>query len=1005
LRTERKIHKQRILLTLISLQVCLFAQPTVTAKSPPTNAQNVSASTSLPVASLNDLTVNPSTGMGIDGDVASDSFSLYDRTTNFTQRATISLTGVSSSSVAWGDYDNDDDLDILLTGGSYLGNKAIIYRNDGSDIFTEMTEISLLEMNSGGVDWGDYDNDGDLDIVMTWNYNSRIYRNNGSSFTYMSNIILTGVINSSVAWGDYDNNGNLDILLTGETDTGTKISQIYQISSSTNNIPSVPTNLSYSVSNSIVTLSWNKSTDTETTQDALTYNIYLGTSPGGVQIISPMANLSNGYRRVAALGNTNHNNSWVVKGLVENTTYYWSVQAVDNAFAGSAFATENSFEYGAPTVSTASISDISEASAKCGGNVTDGGGFSVPTKGVVWGTSENPTIESYSGKTNDGSGLGSYVSELTNLIQWTTYYVRAYATNSEGTGYGENKSFVPVIVPGNALDFPGGDDIVDCGNDASLDITSAYTLEAWVANFGGESFPRITDKYPAPSIYIAESTNQLGWYGYVGGVSRDFVFSNTSISIGVWTHVAVTYDGSAIKAYVNGILKDTRSYSGALSTTTNNLTLGNRPAGDRALLGKLDELRIWSDARTATEIQDNMFKVLNGDEANLVAYYTFDHESGTTLSDFAGDNDGTLTNMAGNEWVTSPIPVGVTGVFVNSTTQTAVGDAGKQLKTTITSGGDGTNFLGIYTTGSGTDTVASGETFPSGVTQRSDIFWGIEEYGSVTANLIIDYSQISGISTPSAIKLLKRDDVSSDWTNVTSSYTHDTNNRTFTATGVTSFSEFSVGDGGDNSLPVELSAFHAEANERSNSITIYWVTESEVENLGFILERRAVSAEQSDWIEIANYIIDSRLQGQGSVTYRTTYSYIDDTVEEGETYDYRLADVSYDGTVTYYEMFLTGVEIKQLPTVFKLYPNYPNPFNPITTINYDLPEDCNVNLIIYNITGRQVIKLVDEHQQAGYKSIRWNSRNNSGQIVGTGMYFYAIEAGKHTAIRKMVLMK
>ena len=58
MRTERKIHKQRILLTLISLQVCLFAQPTVTAKSPPTNAQNVSASTSLPVASLNDLTVN-----------------------------------------------------------------------------------------------------------------------------------------------------------------------------------------------------------------------------------------------------------------------------------------------------------------------------------------------------------------------------------------------------------------------------------------------------------------------------------------------------------------------------------------------------------------------------------------------------------------------------------------------------------------------------------------------------------------------------------------------------------------------------------------------------------------------------------------------------------------------------------------------------------------------------------------------------------------------------------
>ncbi|NQT96254.1 MAG: T9SS type A sorting domain-containing protein, partial [Candidatus Marinimicrobia bacterium] len=98
-------------------------------------------------------------------------------------------------------------------------------------------------------------------------------------------------------------------------------------------------------------------------------------------------------------------------------------------------------------------------------------------------------------------------------------------------------------------------------------------------------------------------------------------------------------------------------------------------------------------------------------------------------------------------------------------------------------------------------------------------------------------------------------------------------------------------------------------------------------------------------------------------------------------------------------------ELIAIPEQFALHQNYPNPFNPITTINYDLPENGNVSLIIYDILGRQVIQLTDEFQEAGYKSIRWNGRNKSGQIVSAGMYFYAIEASKYSAIRKMILLK
>lgn len=125
------------------------------------------------------------------------------------------LASISMGSAEWGDYDNDGDLDILITGSS----KTYIYRND-SGTFTLQSGIILTGVSLGSGKWGDYDNDGDLDILLAGNSNtgaiSKIYRNNGdNTFTEQTGISLIGVISSSVAWGDYDNDGNLDILLTG----------------------------------------------------------------------------------------------------------------------------------------------------------------------------------------------------------------------------------------------------------------------------------------------------------------------------------------------------------------------------------------------------------------------------------------------------------------------------------------------------------------------------------------------------------------------------------------------------------------------------------------------------------------------------------------------------------------------------------------------------------------------------------------------------------------------
>jgi uncharacterized protein (TIGR02145 family) len=129
--------------------------------------------------------------------------------------------------------------------------------------------------------------------------------------------------------------------------------------------------------------------------------------------------------------------------LAPGTTYYVWAYATNSA--GTAYGQQRSFTTTAavtlPALSTNTLSSITQNSGVSGGNVTGDGGAAVTSRGVVWSTSQNPTIASNSGRTTNGSGTGSYTSSLSGLSPRTTYYIRAYATNSAGTQYGEQRSF------------------------------------------------------------------------------------------------------------------------------------------------------------------------------------------------------------------------------------------------------------------------------------------------------------------------------------------------------------------------------------------------------------------------------------------------------------------------------------------------------------------------------------------------------------------------------------
>jgi len=191
-------------------------------------------------------------------------------------------------------------------------------------------------------------------------------------------------------------------------------------------------------------------------------------------------------------------------------------------------------------------------------------------------------------------------------------------------------------------------------------------------------------------------------------------------------------------------------------------------------------------------------------------------------------------------------------------------------------------------------------------------------------------------------------------------------------------------------LPVELASFTSTVNR--NNVSLNWSTTKETNNQGFDIERKSSTA--AEWIKIGN------VNGNGTTNETKNFSF-SDRANTGK-YNYRLKQIDFNGNFEYFNLS-NEVEVG-VPNAYAISQNYPNPFNPTTKIDFDIPFDGKVSILLYDISGRQVGSLVKDIKTAGYYTIQFNASN-----LASGMYFYRIVAegnGQNfVSTKKMVLIK
>lgn len=261
----------------------------------------------------------------------------------------------------WDDVDSDGDLDVVYVGDDGSDYPFVVYLNTNGNFDMVNTGLFGVRTSNGniGIQLGDIDNDGDMDVVMTgddpsYDKSTRIFLNDNATYTALEHNI-PGYGSGTVDMTDIDNDGDLDLFFIGydnssSGDVGIFINDANSNTYSMNEAPSAPTNLYTQVSEDVVQITWDMAVDDHTPQLSLQYNIYIGSLSGtgdvvcAQSIIDPMAT-DYGFHFMPKPGNCGMQLQFEMGDLTDGL-YYWSVQSIDQSGAASEFADEQYFDIG-----------------------------------------------------------------------------------------------------------------------------------------------------------------------------------------------------------------------------------------------------------------------------------------------------------------------------------------------------------------------------------------------------------------------------------------------------------------------------------------------------------------------------------------------------------------------------------------------------------------------------------------------------------------------------------
>lgn len=591
------------------------------------------------------------------------------QTNTFTATSTIGTTSDFTRSPRFADFDNDGDVDIAFYSD---GTNYRLYKNDGTGLFAN-TFTTLVAVTNMPIEVADMDNDGDVDLV---DYNGKVWVNNGSgSFSQLSGVTLkqnAGGGIGAIKLIDFNGDGKRDVVW-GNNATGATARNEVWLNSGTTGAPAFTYTYGFSATNG------NSSIDVGDIDNDGDNDILLGASANGTEVfknndgVFTAGTFAGTYSAVVKL------NDWDKDGDLDLLTWSTYNGVGMRVFLNNGSGTFGSLSYTAPVM---------------GGSIDYG---DVNGDGYLDALISNGTGGTTNLLINNGCALvertnvavngphGSFLADfnadgrpdvfIASRFNTTTNLSQIYTSSLGKTNIR--------TAPGNALNFDGANDYVSVPDANSLDLTTNYTIEAWIRPTAFSALAGIVSKNQVNGS--AGYTLRLSGTAPFTGINFDGLETATGVlEAGRWYHIAAVKSGTTRTLYVNGVAVTMTGTALTTAANTDALTIGvDYLAAPRYFEGSIDEVRLWAAARSLSDVTSNNKNVLScGTQTGLVAYYKLDN--GTVgannsfyfvANDFTGANNGILTNFAltgtGSNWVESYAMVVPTATA--STANTAVG--------------------------------------------------------------------------------------------------------------------------------------------------------------------------------------------------------------------------------------------------------------------------------------------------------------------------------------------